>query len=154
MHLRPFRRADLDTLFAIDQACFAAGIAYSKAELRYFLQRANSCSLVAENEPEGIAGFLVAQRYMQQGRRLGHIITIDVLPAARRQGIGRALMEAVESRFREESVECMRLEVAVDNEPAQEFYRSLGFKTFGRIPDYYLGRLDALVMQKQLRDAA
>ena len=35
IQLRPFQRADLDTLYKIDQVCFVPGIAYSKAELRY-----------------------------------------------------------------------------------------------------------------------
>jgi ribosomal-protein-alanine N-acetyltransferase len=148
--LRPFRRADLDALYQIDQVCFSAGIAYSKAELRYFLQHPKSFSIVAENAPGSIAGFCVAQEYTQEGKRLGHIITIDILPEARQQGTGRALMEAVEAHFRENAIGHMRLEVAVDNLTAQAFYRSLGFEAVGRIRGYYLGRLDAFVMEKTL----
>ena len=42
------------------------------------------------------------------------------------------------------------LEVAVDNTAAQEFYVRHGFARTGRIPGYYLGRIDALAMEKQL----
>ncbi len=42
------------------------------------------------------------------------------------------------------------LEVAVDNHGAQEFYAGHGFVRTGRIPGYYLDRIDALVMEKPL----
>lgn len=153
IHLRPFRRADLDTLYQIDQVCFSAGIAYSKAELRYFLQRPKAFVIVAENDANTIYGFCVALEYLRDGQRLGHIITIDVLPEGRKQGTGLALMEAVEGHFLATAIGCIRLEVAVDNLAAQAFYRKMGFKTIGRIPGYYLGRLDAFSMQKQLVNA-
>jgi ribosomal-protein-alanine N-acetyltransferase len=71
-----------------------------------------------------------------------------VLPEARRQGTGRLLLMAVEEHLRASAVQWIRLEVAVDNAQAQCFYLSMGYETIGRIPNYYLGRLDALVMQK------
>lgn len=154
--LRPFRRADLETLYKIDQVCFAPGIAYSKAELRYYLQHPKSFTVVAEaagvaesNEP-AIAGFCIGQLYLHEGERLGHIITIDVLPELRRQRAGRLLLTAVEEHFRANDVKSIRLEVAVDNPQAQNFYRAMGYEAIGRIPGYYLGRFDALMMQKQL----
>jgi ribosomal-protein-alanine N-acetyltransferase len=137
-------------LYEIDQVCFIAGIAYSKAELRYYLQHPKAVVLVAEDDQNVIAGFCIAQKYMQEGRHLGHIVTIDVLPAARRLGTGRILMQAAEERLREDSVVRVRLEVAVDNQAAQAFYQHLGFAVTGKIPGYYLGRLDAWVMEKQL----
>jgi [ribosomal protein S18]-alanine N-acetyltransferase len=148
MHLRPFRETDLDTLYAIDQVCFAEGIAYSKSDLSDFLQQPRSFNQVAESEPGTIVGFCIAQEYTQRRKRIGHIVTIDVLPNARRMGIGGALMEAVEAHFRTLFTECIHLEVAVDNLGAQNFYQRCGFEIIGRIPNYYLGRLDALAMQK------
>lgn len=137
-------------LYKIDQVCFAAGIAYSRSELRYFLHHPKSFTVVAEDDSSDIIGFCVVQEYMHEGKRLGHVITIDVLPVARKQGTGRALMEAVEAHFEENGIGYMRLEVAIDNLAAQAFYRSQGFVSVGRIPGYYLGRLDAFVMQKHL----
>jgi [ribosomal protein S18]-alanine N-acetyltransferase len=154
MHLRSFQKTDLDQLFAIDQVCFVEGIAYSKAELRYFLSHPTAFAIVAEDERLGIAGFCIAQHELQRGRPVGHIITIDVLPAARRRGIGRALMHSMDEHFRSTSVEKVRLEVAVDNLEAQAFYQGFGFEVIGHIPGYYLGSLDALVMEKQLFSVA
>jgi ribosomal-protein-alanine N-acetyltransferase len=151
IHLRPFRQADLKRLYEIDQVCFTVGIAYSKAELLSYLRHPNSLTLVAENDGN-IAGFCVAQKYAHGGRHLGHIITIDVLPELRKLSFGRALMEAVEKRLRDENIDRIQLEVAVDNLEAQAFYERLGFVQIGRIPGYYMGSLDAFVMQKALHD--
>ena len=148
IHIRPFRRADLEVLYRIDQVCFPTGIAYSKAELRYYMQHPKSFTVIAETDDQSIAGFCTGQQYLHEGSLLGHIITIDVLPEARRQRTGRQLLTAVEEHFRAHAVKSIRLEVAVDNPQAQIFYQTMGYETIGRIPAYYLGRLDALVMQK------
>lgn len=150
IQLRPFHRADMETLYRIDQACFAPGIAYSRAELRYYLLHPKSFTVVAETETKTIVGFCTGRLHITEGRLFGHIITIDVLPDARRQGVGRPLLQAVEEDFIAKSVNSIRLEVAVDNLHAQMFYQAMGFERIGMIPGYYDGRLDALVMEKQL----
>ncbi len=148
--LRPYHSADLETLYRIDQVCFTPGIAYSKAELRYYVQHPRSFTVVAETDPRMIAGFCTAQLQTREGRHVGHIITIDVLPDARRQGMGRLLLRAAEENFRAKDTDSIRLEVAVDNQRAQMFYQTMGYTQIGMIPGYYAGKLDALVMQKQI----
>ncbi|HVW76791.1 MAG TPA: GNAT family N-acetyltransferase [Alloacidobacterium sp.] len=147
--LRLFRASDLVTLHEIDQICFPAGIAYSKSELRYYLQHPKSLAVVAE-EDGAITGFCIGQPYLFEGKLIGHIITIDVLPASRKRGIGKQLFRDMEGRLRQAGALYMRLEVAVDNLPAQAFYVDMGFERIGRIPGYYNGKLDALVMEKSL----
>lgn len=150
IQLRLFRRSDLETLYRIDQSCFAPGIAYSRAELRYYLLHPKSFTVVAENQVNRIVGFCTGRLDVREGVLMGHIITIDVLPDARRQGAGRRLLAAVEERFLVKGAILIRLEVAVDNPHAQTFYRVMGYERIGMIPGYYAGRLDALVMQKPL----
>lgn len=137
-------------LYRIDQACFEPGIAYSRAELRYYLQNPNSFTAVAETNAKLIIGFCTGQVHMYENRQTGHIITIDVLPEARRQGTGRLLLLEIEKHFWAKEVSSIRLEVAVNNLAAQQFYRAMGYERIGTIPGYYAGRLNALVMQKQL----
>lgn len=149
IRIRPAGREELDALFALDQVCFRLGIAYSKVELKYFLFRPGAISLVAEDEG-GIAGFAIAAVRMERGARVGHIVTIDVDPARRRQGAGKLLMNAVMERCREDRAAIIRLEVAVDNKVAIRFYRLLGFEEAGRIRGFYMGKLDALVMERGL----
>jgi len=150
IHSRPYQRADLETLYRIDQVCFAAGIAYSKTELRYYVQHPKSFTVVAETEAGMISGFCTGRLHIRENKHFGHIITIDVLPDMRGQGVGRLLLSAVEKHFQAKAVESIRLEVAVDNEQAKSFYQAMGYAQIGTIPGYYAGKLDALVMHKQL----
>ena len=150
MEIREARAEDFSELYALDQACFAPGISWSKAELAYFLKYPKNFALVAEAEPEQIAGFAIAGTLRRQGALLGRLITLDVRPEMRRRRVGGALLEAAEERLRAAGATGLLLEVAVDNESAQAFYQRHGFEQTGRIRGYYLGRIDALVMEKGL----
>ncbi len=150
VHLRGAKRADLDALYVLDQKCFPPGIAYSRADLRYYLSHPRSFSVVAEDAAQSILGFAIAESYLEEGRRIGHIITIDVMPVARRNGLGRMLMDELFDRLRVIETAKVRLEVAIDNADAQAFYRRLGFVRTGRIRAFYQENLDALAMEKRL----
>lgn len=147
--LRPYAEGDFPALFALDQVCFPAGIAYSANELKYFLRHPRCFTVVAEAGGQ-ITGFSLAERLREQGRPVGHLITIDVAPDARRSGTGSLLISEIERRLREVNAAVLRLEVASDNEAAQRFYARHGFAVTGRIPGYYAGRIDALTMAKHL----
>jgi ribosomal-protein-alanine N-acetyltransferase len=161
--LRDSRPDDLETLFQVDQQCFAAGIAYSRMELSAYIRRRNSFTLVAEREisPEetstcssyaaSILGFLVAH---SSSRGEGHVITIDVLPAFRRFGIGTSLLRAAEDRLRIRNCQAIRLETAVDNRTALSFYKRQGYYIHGNIPRYYPNSMDAFVLRKDLLSAS
>ena len=151
IRLRKAEISDLSILSTIDQECFPRGIAYSRAELRYYLSHSRTFSFVTESdEAGGISGFAIAETYLQKGLPIGHIITIDVRVSFRRQGIGGLLMDAVLSQLVAAGAREVRLEVSVENTVAQAFYRRSGFIQKGRIRGYYLGRLDALVMEKKI----
>lgn len=153
-HLRPAQPDDFDELYAIDQSCFSHGIAWSKAELAYFLRYPGNFSLVVEEEGlPGIAGFAIGGLERRRGLMFGRLITIDVRGHSRRQGVGQMLMNAIEERLREADAQAIQLEVAVNNGVAQEFYGRRGFVRTGRIPGYYQGRIDAYVMEKRLKPA-
>ncbi len=143
--LRPFRPSDFKTLCRIDRECFPPGIAYSELELGYYMKRRGAITLVGEREG-AIAGFLVA--HVRRGQ--GHIVTIDVLPAARRAGLGSRLITAAEERLRAVGCSVVSLETAVDNGAALAFYKRHGYAVVGTIPRYYQNSLDALRMEKQL----
>lgn len=56
-----------------------------------------------------------------------HVHEFHVAPAFHRQGIGRALMAAVEEHARAEGMRRLALETQTSNAPAIRFYRALGF---------------------------
>lgn len=146
MILRSFRPSDLATLWAIDQACFPPDISYSQDEIAGFIAYRGSRTWVAE-EGGAIIGFLIANR--QRGKE-GHIITIDVVESSRRRGVGSKLMDAAEQWAREQGMEIICLETAVDNLPAQQFYKARGYRQFRKIENYYRNGLAAWVMVKEL----
>ena len=140
----------MPALHALDQACFPPGIAYSRAELRAFLMHPSSFTAVA-CEGEGILGFAIVRPY--RGRHSHpnlHLLTIDVAPTARRQGVGTLLMTWALAQGRRLGSAALTLEVAIDNIPAQDFYKQNGFQEGSVLPGYYNGVLDALSMRLDL----
>lgn len=55
------------------------------------------------------------------------VYDLYVVPQARRQGVGRALMERARTFARESGAKALLLETAVDNLAAQALYESLGY---------------------------
>jgi [ribosomal protein S18]-alanine N-acetyltransferase len=168
--IRDFQPADFDTLWRIDQDCFPRGISYSRTELKVYMRRRGSFTLVAaeaattaaavvpelgkseEDSPpiasanSAIAGFLVAEA----DRGFGHIITIDVIASARRAGVGSLLLRAAEDRLAVAQCLAVELETAVDNVSALSFYKRHGYSVIKTFPRYYANGVDALVLKKDL----
>jgi ribosomal-protein-alanine N-acetyltransferase len=150
--IRDYLPNDFEQLWQLDQLCFTEGIAYSKRELRYYLDLKGSIKIVVTKDvpSETIAGFLVA---VPQRARTAHIITIDVHPDFRRSGLGKQLMQAAEQRLKAQDCNAVLLEVAVDNIAAISFYKRLGFTVLKSLPRYYNNSIDGLLLGKPL-DAA
>ena len=162
--LRDYKREDFYALWEIDQGCFTPKIAYTQFELKTYILRATSFTLVAERNdvpqtaiaevrdlrsestPPQIIGFLVAER----GRNQGHIITIDVRRETRKHGVGSALLSAAEERLQLWNCTQVRLETAVDNVTALSFYKRHGYSVTKVVPRYYSNGVDALVLEKDL----
>lgn len=81
------------------------------------------------------------------------VLTLAVEPGARRQGIGRALVQQALVTARQRGAGMMFLEVAADNNAARALYGSLQFTEVGRRPGYYSGGTDALVLRCLLSKA-
>lgn len=152
--IRDYRPADFESLWRIDQRCFPVGISYSQQELNGFIAHRNAITLVAEFSKPGsasgdcIAGFVVAHA---PGSKYGRILTLDIVPEARRSGLGSRLMSACEERLRALGCKEVYLETAVNNEAALRLYRKLGYEVLRVLPEYYASHsLDAFQMGKTL----
>ena len=147
--LRSYDPKDFAALYRLDQACFPAGIAYSKTTLRYFLSlRAADCLVAMEGER--IAGFVLTE----ENAPLAHVITLDVAEKFRRLGIGSALLAESEKNLARRGVRTILLETATDNETGVAFWRHHGYVVAATLKRYYLGRLDAYEMRKIMPAAA
>jgi ribosomal-protein-alanine N-acetyltransferase len=163
--LRAYKPADFETLYVIDQACYPRGIAYSRRTLRSFLGEPDASCLVAEPDTAAdaagatgahkpvpalagreIAGFLIAEAAGAQA----HIITIDVQAKYRRGGVGSLLLREMERQLHGRGIRRITLETATSNQAAVAFWQRHGYRNEGLLRGYYLGRLDAYWMVKQL----
>jgi len=147
--LRDYSPSDLEILYAIDQACYPRGIAYSRRMLRWYLSRCGALCIVAQGtaaDKATMAGFVIAEAHGAEG----YIVTIDVLKAYRRSGIGTALLRETEGQLAATGVHYIELQTATNNEAGVAFWRRHGYRDVGIARGYYLGRIDAYVMKKTL----
>ena len=79
-----------------------------------------------------------------------HLLLLAVQPRSRRTGIGRAMVEWLETSCRTAGIRHVRLEVRAANRPARAFYDRLGYLLVGQVAGYYEGRESAAVMVKPL----
>lgn len=152
--LRDYRPGDLEMLWRIDQLCFEPAIAYSLEDMQAYLAQPGTFALVAEPESGGdaAAGFIIAQAVARRrsSSPLGYVITIDVLQAARRSGLGSILLAASEERLVRDGCQKVALEVAVNNAAALDFYQRHGYAIVATHPGYYSNGLDAYKMEKKV----
>jgi len=147
--LRPYEPADFETLYAIDRACYPSWIAYSRRDLREFLEGAGADCLVAQAGAaagDEILGFLIAEAEGAEG----HIVTLDVIESERRTRIGTALLAEMEKRLVIGGVRRVVLETATSNVAGIAFWQRHGYRTFSVVDGYYAGRVGAYQMDKIL----
>jgi ribosomal protein S18 acetylase RimI-like enzyme len=163
IRLRTHVPEDFETLYQIDRLCYEPEIAYSRRELRDYLQLPGAECVVAEAIESGlhrsykthsqakdykrtaqIAGFCITAHQ----DAWGYIITIDVLERYRRRGVGTALLTEQERRLTARGVREVELETATDNESAIAFWQKHGYRTRDVVKEYYPGGRDAYRMTK------
>jgi ribosomal-protein-alanine N-acetyltransferase len=79
------------------------------------------------------------------------ILTLAVAPAARRRGVGAALVDRAMQRAAAAGAGAMFLEVASGNQAARALYERAGFIRVGRRARYYPNGGDALVLRADLK---
>lgn len=140
--IRNCRTEEIRILHQIDQACFPDFMAYSHAELHFYLAHPRAVSKIAERDGK-IVGFAVGHC---GPRSQAHVITLDVMPDARRCRVGTRLMEILHGEFRRRGMTESMLEVDTTNEAAVRFYAKLGYERRALLPGYYQSRRDAYRM--------
>lgn len=144
--LRRATAGDLDAIMAIENTVFDDD-AWSAESMRAELADRHGYYLVAfppadPGRVEAYAGLRAPLREPQ-----AEIQTIAVAEPARRQGLGRVLMQRMISEARERGANEVFLEVRADNPGAKAMYDSLGFEQIAVRPRYYKGGIDAIIMR-------
>jgi [ribosomal protein S18]-alanine N-acetyltransferase len=92
-------------------------------------------------------GFALARAVGEEAE----LLSMGVIPAFRRRGVARAIMEALACQAVQRGAREVFLEVGVDNPSAEHLYRASGFVEVGRRKNYYRRAnrdlVDALVMK-------
>jgi [ribosomal protein S18]-alanine N-acetyltransferase len=131
-------RIDSGIMAAIHGAAFPAHDAWSPAVFGQQL------------ELPGVFGLLHASGGMILVRVAAdeaEILTLAVIPEARRCGIALALLHESTMTASAMGATAVFLEVSVANSAARAVYTRAGFKPVGRRRDYYSDRSDALVLR-------
>ena len=109
----------------------------ARAFLAERLERGESVIFLARLDDGTPAGFTQLYPIFSSTsmRRAWLLNDLFVAPAARRAGVGRALLERAHVFARETNSKDLMLQTAVDNFPAQRLYESLGWQ---RDNDFYV----------------
>jgi ribosomal-protein-alanine N-acetyltransferase len=78
------------------------------------------------------------------------VLTLAVIPSARRQGIGARLLDAATRHAASHGALTAFLEVSIYNTAALALYARAGFTPIGRRARYYADNTDALVLRRSL----
>jgi ribosomal-protein-alanine N-acetyltransferase len=140
-------RKHVDALMRYEQQMFGTE-AWSRASyLAELADRRNRYYVAAEGpdgELLGWAGVLVIADTAE-------IMTVGVVPTARRVGTGRKMLDVLLAEAVARGANEAFLEVRTDNEAARAMYRAAGFDEVGIRRGYYAGgSVDAVTMRKAL----
>jgi [ribosomal protein S18]-alanine N-acetyltransferase len=125
----------LDELYELEEACFDQE-AFSKRQIGYLLTDYNTVALMAKVEGS-IVGFIIAQVEVEENTEFGHIITLNIAPKYRHQKIATNLLKEIEDILKLKGITESRLEVREDNHVAIKLYKTLCYRTMGKLERYY-----------------
>lgn len=146
---------DLDAAVDIDLESFAPSeLGAGREEPRLVRERSLREELVrpwsqmraARDEAGVLLGYMLFWQVVDEL----HLLNVAVTVAARRRGIGRALMSDLLAYARAHAVARILLEVRASNAPAVALYESLGFTRFNVRERYYADDEDAIEMSLTL----
>ena len=134
MDIRRATAADLDQvapLFDAYRQFYACSpdLDLARAFLRERLARGESVVFVAMRDGRGVGFVQLYPTFTSIGARRAWILNdLFVAPEARRQGVGRALMDAAKQMAEQTGAAWLELATATDNARAQALYRSCGYR--------------------------
>ncbi len=132
---------DPPALAAVHAACFPPEEAWGEAILAAHLSMPGVFALLAET-----GGMVLARVAADEAE----ILTLAVAPAARRGGLGRALVRGAAALAQTGGAARLFLEVSEANNAARALYAGLGFRRIGTRPRYYPDFSDALLLRSDL----
>lgn len=148
MRISLARGDDVAGIAQMSRCLVEAGLPYSwtPSRVRHCVLHKDFAAIVAR-DGRRMAGFAIMECFDEHA----HLCLLAVRPGYRRRGVGRSLVEWLETSARTAGIFSVRLEVRAGNEAAKRFYRSLGYRDTGVARGYYSRIEDALRMERDLR---
>jgi ribosomal-protein-alanine N-acetyltransferase len=137
----PATAAHAAAMAAIHAASFPPRERWGEDAMRLQLALQGAFAFIDER-----GGFVLARVAADEAE----ILTLAVMPSARRSGIGRALLAAAMEGARAQGAAAIFLEVATANTAARALYAGTGFVEVGTRPNDYPGGAAALVLRATL----
>ncbi|MDL2205655.1 GNAT family N-acetyltransferase [Eubacteriales bacterium OttesenSCG-928-N13] len=129
LEIRPPQPKDADAIHRInlDSLGYDYPLDATKVRLMSILNRPNHHMLIAELDGQAL-GYIHATDYDTSYQdSLKNILALAVLPSAQGQGVGRALITAIEEWARQDDSTGVRLVSGFDREGAHAFYQACGY---------------------------
>jgi ribosomal protein S18 acetylase RimI-like enzyme len=140
---------DLAATVDLEKACFSSDLSLKKRQLQYLQQRKSAVFLVAEEAGKVIGeGIALVRRH--KGKLSGRIYSLAVNENHRGRKIGRALLKEMITQLESRGVKRIYLDVETLNTNAIALYERSGFRSIGKLPDYYAPGADGLHMMLDL----
>ena len=139
--LQPVGVAHAAVLACLHAACFTPPEQWDEAAMASLLASPGAIALlVCQNEAP--TGFILFRCIADEAE----VLTLCVLPASRRHGLARYLVEQAQQQAAQAGAERLFLEVSTHNEAASRLYEQAGFTRQGIRRRYYADGSDALVL--------
>lgn len=135
---------DLKGIVELENICFGSEDAWSVLDILGVLTLPSIIRLKIDLL-DSIIAFAAVE--LKEQKRVGWIITLGVLPQFQRKGLGKKLLFACEGVMQ---TKIARLSVRESNTSAINLYKSNGYKQVDTWKEYYSGKEDALILEKNL----
>ncbi len=153
-NIRKFIPEDLQSVMQINRVCLPEN--YTDFFFVDLHQRFPETFIVSEEEGK-ISGYIMCRIEVGLSNfgfgglvRKGHVVSIAVMPQARRKGVAQAIINKALQGMEYYKAKQGFLEVRVTNDVAITLYKKLGFEITRTISGYYSDGEDAYVMTKKL----
>ena len=131
VHVLPMQADHIEAVAALEVQCFSTP--WSPSALAAELENPLAVFLVAVDE----GGFVLGYAGMHHLPEEGYVTNVAVSPDARRQGIARALLQALREYGTAHSLTRITLEVRLSNAAAIALYEGAGYTRDGVRPHFY-----------------
>ncbi len=143
--VQPVKSEHIPEIVEVEKACFAQP--WSAQGLTAELEKENAALFAALDDNGAVIGWAGLTHICGEGS----ITNIAVLPHARRNGVGEALVRALLAESVRLALDWLMLEVRISNAAAVSLYQKQGFNPIGIRPNFYdFPREDAMLMRHTL----